>query len=56
MPGLGGRAMHTRDPGYGGAHSHFNSDLVFLARVWPEKQVLENSMLPLKASALGKEI
>ena len=45
-----------RGRGEGAQHSHINFDLVLLAKVWLEKQVLDSSMLHLKASALqGRE-
>ena len=59
--GWRGRAMRSEDKEYRGGwrqaqHSHVNFDLVLLAQVWPQKQVLDSSMLHLKASALwGRE-
>ena len=59
--GWGGRAMRSEDKEYRGGwrqaqHSHVNFDLVLLAQVWPQKQVLDSSMLHLKASTLwGRE-
>ena len=53
--------MRSEDKEYRGGwrqaqHSHVNFDLVLLAQVWPQKQVLDSSMLHLKASALwGRE-
>ena len=53
--------MRSEDKEYRGGwrqaqHSHVNFDLVLLAQVWPQKQVLDSSMLHLKASTLwGRE-
>lgn len=43
--------------GWGSGHStaHVSFDLVLLAQVWLEKQVLDSSMLHLKATLRGRE-